>query len=98
MNEKERHEIEALLPWHAAGTLSADRVEQALAADPELARRYDLVRQELAETIHLNETLGVPSARAMEKLFAAIDAEEAGAPRRRRKRISRPLSLGTAST
>jgi len=95
MNEKERHEIEALLPWHAAGTLSrrdADRVEQAL------ARRYDLVRQELAETIHLNETLGVPSACAMEKLFAAIDAEEPGAPRRRRKRISRPLSLGTAST
>ena len=89
MNEKERHEIEALLPWHAAGTLSrrhADRVEQALADDCELARRYDLVRQELAETIHLNETLGVPSARAMEKLFAAIDAEEAGAPRRRRKR------------
>jgi hypothetical protein len=41
MNEKERHEIEALLPWHAAGTLSrrdADRVEQALACDCELAR------------------------------------------------------------
>ncbi len=37
MNEKERHEIEALLPWHAAGTLSrrdADRVEQALAEAP----------------------------------------------------------------
>jgi hypothetical protein len=101
MNEKERHEIEALLPWHAAGTLSrrdADRVDQALADDHELARRYDLVRQELAETIHLNETLGVPSARAMEKLFAAIDVEEAGAPRRRRRRISPPLSLGTAST
>jgi len=99
--ESERYEIEALLPWYAAGTLSrhdADRVEQALAGDPELARRYDLVRQEFAETIHLNETLGVPSARAMEKLFAAIDAEEAGAPPRRRRRISRPLSLGTAST
>jgi hypothetical protein len=98
--EKERYEIEALLPWYAAGTLSrhdADRVEQALACDPELARRYDLVRQELWETIHLNETLGVPSACAMEKLFAAIDAEESGAPRRRRRRISRPLSLGTAS-
>jgi anti-sigma-K factor RskA len=98
--ESERYEIEALLPWYAAGTLSrhdADRVEQALAGDPELARRYDLVRQELAETIHLNETLGVPSACAMEKLFAAIDAEEAGAPRRRRRRISRPPSLGTAS-
>jgi len=101
MNEKERHEIEALLPWHAAGTLSccdADRVEQALAGDCELARRYDLVRQELAETIHLNEALGAPSAHAMEKLFAAIEAEEAGAPRRRHRRISRPLSLGTAST
>jgi hypothetical protein len=85
--EPERHDIEALLPWHAAGTLNrrdADRVEQALAGDRELSRRYDLVREELAETIHLNETLGAPSARAMEKLFAAIDAEEARAPRRQR--------------
>jgi len=98
--EPERHEIEALLPWHAAGTLNrrdADRVEQALAGDHELARRYDLVREELAETIHLNETLGAPSARAMEKLFAAIDAEEARAPRRKRSfdlsaRISEFLS------
>jgi anti-sigma-K factor RskA len=99
--EEERNEIEALLPWYAAGTLSrddADRVGQALVRDRELARRYDHIRQELAETIHLNETLGAPSARAFEKLFAAIDAEEAGAPRRRRRRISRPLSLGMAST
>jgi anti-sigma-K factor RskA len=98
--EPERHEIEALLPWHAAGTLNrrdADRVEQALAGDHELARRYDIVREELAETIHLNETLGAPSARSMEKLFAAIDAEEARAPRRKRSfdlsaRISEFLS------
>ncbi|MBX9777925.1 MAG: hypothetical protein K2Y71_26390 [Xanthobacteraceae bacterium] len=74
----ERQDIEALLPWHAAGTLSrrdSDRVEQALAGDRELARRYELVREELNETIHLNETLGAPSARAMERLFSAIDAE-----------------------
>jgi hypothetical protein len=104
--EPERHEIEALLPWHAAGTLNrrdADRVEQALAGDRELSRRYDLVREELAETIHLNETLGAPSARAMEKLFAAIDAEEARAPRRRRSfdwasRISEFLSGFTPRT
>ena len=104
--EPERHEIEALLPWHAAGTLNrrdADRVEQALAGDRELARRYDLVREELAETIHLNETLGAPSARAMEKLFAAIDAEEARAPRRQRSfdlagRISEFLSGFTPRT
>ena len=68
------------------GTLSrrdADRVEQALASDRELQRRYALVREEFAETIHLNESLGAPSPRAMEKLFAAIDTEEARAPRRR---------------
>jgi anti-sigma-K factor RskA len=82
MSEKatDREEIEHLLPWHAAGTLSrrdAERVERALASDQELARRFDMVREELSETIHLNESLGAPSARAMEKLFAAIDAEGA---------------------
>src|SRR6201982_4291786 len=85
--EPEPQEIEALLPWYAAGTLSrrdANRVERALASDRELARQYDLVREELVETIHLNETLGAPSARAMERLFAAIDAEEARAPRQGR--------------
>ena len=79
----ERQEIEELLPWHAAGTLSrreAARVEDALASDPELARRYELVREELAETTHLNETLGAPSVRVMTRLMAAIDAEPARAP------------------
>jgi anti-sigma-K factor RskA len=74
----ERQEIEALLPWHATGTLSRRdslRVEQALASDRDLARHYDCVREELNETIHLNESLGAPSARAMERLFAAIEAE-----------------------
>jgi len=79
----ERQEIEELLPWHAAGTLSrrdAQRVEEALARDPELARRYALVREEFGETIHLNETLGAPSPRALEKLFAKIDTEPARRP------------------
>jgi hypothetical protein len=78
--EPEQSDIEALLPWHAVGTLSrrdTHRVEEALARDPELARRYALVRDELGETIHLNETLGAPSAHAMEKLFDKIDAEPA---------------------
>ena len=76
-------DIEELLPWHAAGTLSrrdAQRVEEALARDPELARRFELVREEFSETIRLNETLGAPSARAMERLFAKIDAEPKRAP------------------
>jgi hypothetical protein len=83
----ERQELEKLLPWHAARTLSrreANLVERALAGDAELARCYDLVRQELADTVHLNETLGAPSARALEKLFAAIEVDEVRAPRRRR--------------
>ena len=34
-----------------------------------------MIREEYAATIDLNENLGAPSARAMQKLFAAIDAE-----------------------
>lgn len=85
VKELKRHEIEVLLPWHAVGTLSrreANLVERALAADRELARRYELVRRELAQTVQRNETLGTPSPRAIEKLFAAIAAEEARVPRR----------------
>jgi anti-sigma factor RsiW len=79
-NEGERSEVEDLLPWHAAGTLGhrdMQRVEAALASDPELARRYELVREELSQTVYLNETLGAPSPRAMAALFAKIDAEPA---------------------
>src|SRR5579864_6462713 len=78
--QKEPSEVELLLPWHAAGTLSrrdSRKVDEALARDPELARQYAVIREEYAETIDLNESLGAPSARAMQKLFAAIDAEPA---------------------
>src|SRR5689334_11882228 len=80
----EREEIEALLPWHAAGTLSrrdAQKVEQALARDAELAIQYETVRQDLVETIGLNESLGAPSARAMQKLMADIEADASTARR-----------------
>lgn len=76
-------EVEALLPWHAAGTLSARdarRVDEALARDAGLARQYAVIQEEFAETIHLNESLGAPSARAMQRLFAGIDAEPARVP------------------
>lgn len=89
-NAAEADDIEELLPWYAAGTLSrrdSERVEAALASDSELARRFELAREELSATIHLNETLGAPSARAMQDLLAKIDAE----PRRRRA----SLGLGT---
>ncbi|WP_314949851.1 hypothetical protein [Bradyrhizobium cosmicum] len=94
MLEHEPSEIELLLPWHAAGTLNgrdARRVEEALARDPELAKQYAVIRGEYEETIHLNESLGAPSARAMQKLFAAIDAEPA------RASTSLPLSARIAT-
>jgi hypothetical protein len=78
MLEDDPSEIELLLPWHAAGRLNvrdARRVEEALARDPDLARQYAVIREEYAETIALNESLGAPSGRAMQRLFAAIDAE-----------------------
>ena len=83
MLEQEPSEVEMLLPWHAAGTLNARdarRVDEALARDPELARQYAAIQEEYAETIDLNESLGAPSARAMQKLFAEIDSEPARKP------------------
>jgi hypothetical protein len=77
-----RDDLEALLPWHAAGTLNsrdADEVEQALASDAELARRFAIAQEEMTETILLNEALGAPSARVMDNLFKAIDKERKSA-------------------
>src|SRR6202008_3412094 len=78
MLEQEPSEIEMLLPFHAAGTLNARdarRVEDAIARDPDLARQYAVICEEYAETIALSETRGAPWVRAMQKLFAAIDAD-----------------------
>ncbi|MBA2398221.1 MAG: hypothetical protein H0V72_05915 [Bradyrhizobium sp.] len=83
MLDHEPSEVEMLFPFHAAGTLNARdarRVDEALASDPDLARQYAVIREEYAETIHLNESLGAPSARAMQKLFAAIDGEPVRKP------------------
>src|ERR1043165_5275778 len=83
MLDQEPSEIEMLLPFHAAGRLNARdtrRVDEALASDPELARQYAVIREEYAETISLNESLGAPSVRAMQKLFAAIDGEPVRKP------------------
>ncbi|NPU10553.1 hypothetical protein HL667_18605 [Bradyrhizobium sp. 83012] len=84
MLEQEPGDVELLLPWYAAGTLNARdmrRVEEALAQDADLARQYAEIQKEYAETIALNESLGAPSMRAMQKLFAAIEAEPEQAPK-----------------
>ncbi len=78
-----RGEIELLLPFYATGRISAadrTRVDKALAADPGLAVQLELIREDMAETVLLNESLGAPSPGALEKLMAGIEAEPQGAP------------------
>ncbi len=86
--EGEPGELEALLPWYANGTLDARdarRVEDALASDQALAAQYAAIQDEYAETIVLIENLGAPSSHAMQRLFAAIDAEPERKPSRSMK-------------
>jgi anti-sigma factor RsiW len=88
----EPDDVEGLLPWHATGTLNsrdARRVDEALKRDPQLARQYALIQDEIAETIHVNESLGAPSSRAMQKLFAGIEAEPIRLARRPTNVIAR---------
>ena len=83
-----------LAPFYVAGTLSAAETalfEAALAKDPELVRNVAAARAEREEVLALNEAMPAPSPRAMDALFARIDAE----PARTRSFLSR-LDLGAA--
>ena len=80
---REPSEVELLLPWYAAGTLSrreAAEVEAALAADPELAERLEWVRAEFAQEIYINEEAASPPDNDVKALFAKIDALPARRP------------------
>ena len=76
--EDEIDEIEALLPWYAAGTLDAQdakRVDEALADRPELGASLALIHEDRDETIALNERLGAPSGAAWARVLATAKAE-----------------------
>ncbi len=80
LNNHDHEEIEQLLPWYEKGTLSAaemQRVEAYLAAHPELRSRLTLIREEVAETVAANESLGMPSPAVRDRLMEQI-ASEAG--------------------
>jgi anti-sigma-K factor RskA len=71
-------DIEALLPWYAAGALEARdvaRVEAALERRPELRASLALVREDRDETITLDESLGAPSADVWTRVLAVAQAE-----------------------
>jgi hypothetical protein len=83
-HSREAQDIDELLPWYEKGTLDPAemrRVSDYLQAHPEMQFRLSLIREELAETVAANESLGMPGAAARERLFAAIAAEAAAAPR-----------------
>ncbi|MDI9848648.1 hypothetical protein QM467_11335 [Rhodoblastus sp. 17X3] len=76
-------DLAELAPFYVAGALTPDeqaRFEAALAQDPELARNVAAARAERDEILALNEALPAPSARALDVLFAKIDAEPAHKP------------------
>ena len=76
-------DVELLLPWYAAGALNARDtrgVEKALERDSRLAEQYAAIEEEYAAIIDLNEGLGMPSERAMHRLFASIDGERTRSP------------------
>jgi hypothetical protein len=76
--EDEMDEIEALLPWYAAGTLDArdaKRVDDALADRPELGASLALIHEDRDETIALNERLGAPSGAVWARVLATAEAE-----------------------
>jgi len=79
--DDEPEDIEALLPWYATGALNprdTRRVEEALRQDPGLRKQYAAIQDEYIETVSLNENLGAPSTRALQKLMTAIETEPAG--------------------
>ncbi len=72
-----------------SAAVTRTKVEQALAGDADLATQYATVQQDLVETIGLNESLGAPSARAMQKLMADIEADVSTA-----RRVRSSFNLG----
>lgn len=82
-SDPKRRELEELLPFYANGRIAAadkQRVEAALASDADLAARLEIIRDDMAETVLLNEHLGAPSPRALDKLMAGIEAEPRQVP------------------
>jgi anti-sigma factor RsiW len=84
--------IEALLPWYANGTLSAEEaaeVEAALAADPLLRAHLARIDDERIAAIESAEALPLPSSRMADRLFAEI---RKAAPSARPSLLSRLFS------
>ncbi len=79
----EREAIESMLPWYERGQLAASdakRVEEYLAAHPDMASQLALIEEERAEAVLLNETRGAPRAGALNRLMDSIEEHEVNNP------------------
>lgn len=91
LSEKEREELEMLMPWYVNGTLdreSAERIEAALRSDPALAYSLELLREDQDATVALAEADELPPS--MEARFLAqLDAAAADDARRAAREAAR---------
>jgi anti-sigma-K factor RskA len=74
---EEIDDIDALLPWYAAGALStAERakVDAALGQRPELRASLAVIQEDRDETVALNEALGAPGPDVWARVFAGVQA------------------------
>ena len=79
-NANDGREIADLLPFYATGAIGRGdkaRLDVALPRDAALRHEFGVVEEERQATIELNESLGVPSRQARERLFAMLAAEPA---------------------
>jgi anti-sigma-K factor RskA len=68
-------DIDALLPWYAAGVLSANeraKVEAALGERPELRASLAVIEEDRDETVALNEALGAPGPDVWARVLAGV--------------------------
>jgi hypothetical protein len=85
MNRNESPNYRALadlLPFYVTGKLPVEdvqRIEHALLEDEALRLELDLVEEEQIVTVQANESRGLPSARAAQRFFDALEAEPARA-------------------
>ena len=80
IENSERRAVSELLPWYAAGTLSAAdtvRVEAALAADETLRDELEVVREDQDAAFALAEASPRPSPRVLDDLMRRVEAEPA---------------------
>jgi hypothetical protein len=91
-SDKEREELEMLMPWYVNGTLdraSSERIEAALLVDPELARSLELLREDSDAAVALAEADDLPASMEA-RFFAQFDAAAAEDARTAAREAQRP--------